>query len=257
VPSLRWTNRQLGHVGNTGDILKHAALVELAAMLARDRPDVSFVDTHAFQLHAPQGDEARAQWERDVKERVARHPAYDRYAALERDSLEKISRYRCSSGLMLDALGPARVCAVLAESNAHSRSVIASQLAAEHLENAFVVDDAARVDDAAHVPAGGALLVHVDPFVLTPELWSQIAPALSAMSARSAESAFVLYRYSRNARTPWPAPPARTIGPLMETRDGPHAVVAYASAGLVDAVRDICARLGWIVARADKLRISS
>ncbi|MDB4945847.1 MAG: hypothetical protein JWP97_5381 [Labilithrix sp.] len=55
---------QLGNVGNIGDILKHAALVELAAWLTRERTDVSFVDTHTFQLEAPLPD--RARWEREV-----------------------------------------------------------------------------------------------------------------------------------------------------------------------------------------------
>jgi hypothetical protein len=217
--------------------------VELATLLARDRSDVSFVDTHTFQLNAPLRD--RARWEREVSALAAQYPAYERYAALERESFEKRSLYRCSSGLVLDALGSARTCAVLAEANARSRAGLSFELGAERFENVVVTNDAARVDDAARVLAGGALLVHVDPFSLSPALWSEIAPALSAMSARSADAAFVLYRYSRMARAPWPAAPKATSGPLMETRGGPHELAAYASPGLAAAVRDVCARLGW------------
>ena len=244
----RTPNRQLGNVGNLGDIIKHAALVELAALLAGGRADVSFVDTHTFQLQAPLLD--RARWDREVDALAARHPAYERYATLERASLGRSGYYRCSSGLVLDALRDRRACAVLGEANAASRAELSAQVAAERFANVLVVDDAARIDDAARVPSRGALLVHVDPFTLSAELWSRIAPALSAMSGRSADAAFVLYRYSRNARAPWPDAPAGTSGPLTETRGGPHEVAAYASPGIAEAVCNTCAALGW-AARAD------
>ena len=239
----RIINRQLGNVGNVGDILKHAALVELAAWLARERADVSFVDTHSFQLEAPLPD--RARWEREVEALAARYPAYERYRALERSSLGQNGHYRCSSALVLDALGDGRACAVLGEANAASRAELSAQIAAGRFENVLVVEDAARVDDAARVPGGGTLLVHVDPFRLSAELWSRMAPALSAMSGRSRDAAFLLYRYSRNARTAWPEAPARTTGPLAEIRGGPHEIAAYASPGIAEIVLATCAALGW------------
>src|ERR1019366_4813216 len=105
------------------------------------------VDTHTFQLHAPLPD--RARWEREVDALASRHPAYATYAALERSSLARTLRYRCSSGLMLDTLGDLCACAVLGESNAASRAELASQLAAESADrraNVHVVDAAAAVD---------------------------------------------------------------------------------------------------------------
>jgi hypothetical protein len=176
---------------------------------------------------------------------AARHPAYERYVTLERSSLGRNGHYRCSSALVLDALGDRRACAVLGEANAASRAVLSAQIAAERIENVLVVEDAARVDDVARVPGGGTLLVHVDPFRLSSDLWSRIAPALSAMSGRSTDAAFVLYRYSRNARAAWPEAPAGTMGPLTEVRGGPHEVAAYASPGIAGAVLDTCAALGW------------
>jgi hypothetical protein len=158
-------------LGNVGDILKHAALVELAAWLARERADVSFVDTHTFQLQAPLPD--RARWEREVDALAARHPAYERYATLERSSLGRNGHYRRSSALVLDALGDRRACAILGEANAASRAELSAQIAADRFENVLVVEDAARVDDVARVPGGGTLLVHVDPFRLSSELWSR------------------------------------------------------------------------------------
>ena len=89
------------------------------------------------------------------------------------------------------------------------------------------------------------LLLHIDPFSLSPELWRSLAPALDALCEPSADVAIVVYRYSRNARSPWPASPRGTHGPVAETRGGPHELAAYASPGMTSAVQDACASLGW------------
>ena len=123
----RTLNRQLGNVGNLGDIIKHAALVELAGLLAGGRADVSFVDTHTFQLQAPLPD--RARWDREVDALTALHPDYERYATLERAALGRNGTYRCSSGLVLDALRDRRACAVLGEANSASRAELSAQVA--------------------------------------------------------------------------------------------------------------------------------
>lgn len=239
----RVTNRQLGNVGNLGDVIKHAALVELAALLAQAPERVSFVDTHAFQIHAPLADPAR--WAREVEALVCSHVAYARYAELERAALARDNHYLCSSGLVLETLGEKRACAVLGEANAASRAEIAAQIATEQLANVLIAEGAARVDDGMRVPAGGALLVHVDPFALSAALWSEIAPALDAMCSRSAVAVVVVYRYSRSAAAPWPIAPASTTGPVATTRGGPHEVAAYASAEIAGAVLEVCASLGW------------
>jgi len=239
----RPTNRQSRSVGNLGDILKHAALVELATLLAGESAAVSFVDTHTFLLHAPPGDLER--WNREVADLASRHPSYAGYAARERASLARTDHYRCSSGLVIDALGDRRVRAVLGEANGVTRAELRDQIASESLPDVVIVDDAAAVDRFGSVLNGGTLLVHVDPFALTPEIWAPLVPALDAISARSANAIFVVYRYSRTARTKWPAPPAGTSGPITETRGGPHELAAYASPAIAEAVQSVCGALGW------------
>ena len=242
------TNRQSRSVGNLGDILKHAALVELAALLASRGARVSHVDTHTFLLHAPPAD--RAKWTREVDELVARHPAYARYAERERAFLARTGHYRCSSGLVVDVLAERRGCAVLGEADARTRGELAAQVAGEPLEGVWVVDAAAAVDRPPRIPSGGAVLVHVDPFALSPADWASFAPALDAISERSTEAVFVVYRYSRSARTAWPPAPTGTLGPVAEIRGGPHEVAVYASAALAVAAADICGSLGWRPATA-------
>lgn len=236
-------NRQSRSVGNLGDILKHAALVELAALLASRSALVSHVDTHTFLLHAPAAD--RARWTREVEDLVARHPAYARYAERERAFLAGSGHYRCSAGLVVDVLGPQRAATTLGEANAQTRAELAAQVASEQLERVWLVDAASAVDRPPGPPREGALLVHVDPFALSLDDWASFAPALDTVAERATESVFVVYRYSRSARSAWPAPPRGTVGPIAETRGGPHELAAYASARLADAVADVCSGLGW------------
>lgn len=240
----RVTNRQSRSVGNLGDILKHAALVELASLLADTRSTVCWVDTHTFLLHAPPADLER--WRREIDEMSAR-PAYARYARLERACLEQTSRYRCSSGLVLDVLGHRRGAAVLGEANGATREELREQLRAEQLANVRVTDDAAAALEVALEAAdtADATLVHVDPFSLSPELWASLSARLDALVARSSDFVLVAYRYTRMAPSSWPAAPSGTTGPVGETRGGPHELAVYASPRLADPVRTVCAGLGW------------
>lgn len=239
----RPTNRQYRSVGNLGDILKHAALVELASLLAETRSSVCWVETHTFLLHAALADPER--WNREIDALVAEHPAYARYAAIERAALSRSNRYRCSSGLVIDVLGDRRTTAVLAEANAVTRGELASQLRDEGLANVFVVDDASAIDREPRVPSGGAVLVHVDPFALSAETWSSIAPPLDAICSRASEVVLVAYRYTRMAPSPWPTAPNEMLGPLAQIRGGPHEIAVYGSSGVASEVRRVCSTLGW------------
>ncbi len=235
-------NRQSGHVGNLGDIIKHAALVELATNLAQRDAPVSFVDTNTFLLHAPLANAER--FHREAAAHVEKHPAAARYLERERASLARTGQYRCSSGLMLDVLGDRRACAVLGEANGLTRSELSSQLRDEGHAGVHVVDDASAVDRDQHVPAGSTLLVHVDPFALTPDLWAPMAPALDAMSARASAAVFVIYSYIRAGRTEWPTPPTGTSF-IAENRGAPHEVALFASADVRELVRAVCGSLGF------------
>lgn len=239
---LRSENRQARSVANLGDILKHAALVELGHALADGFGPVLFVDTHTFLLHAAPNDPER--WQHEVEERAARYPAYARYAARERAALAETGHYRCSAGLALDVLGAARGSASLGEANGQTRATLREQLRDERRADVQVSDDA--LDALRCAPEGArAALIHVDPFALTPALWSRLSPALDALGTRTSDVALVLYRYTRSAPSPWPAAPIGMLGPVAEIRGGPHELAAYATLGLRDLVLGVCESLGW------------
>lgn len=231
-------NPQTRNVGNLGDVLKHAALLEIASLLAQRGAAVRYVETHTFLLHAPPADPER--WRRDVDALAASRRAYARYAARQEQALAGSGRQRCSSGLVIDALGERRGATTLAEAHAATRAELREQIAHERLSNVVVVDDAAAALEAQRSEEGGALLVHVDPFTLSPELWARLAPALDEVCRRAADVAVVVYRYTRRAGADWPEPPAGTSGPVTAVARNPHEIAIYASAGLVEAVRDVC-----------------
>ena len=157
----------------------------------------------------------------------------------------RTNHYRCSAGLVLDALGHRLGSATLGEANGATRAELREQIKTEGLADVSVEDDAVAALRTSGVGAGGSLLVHIDPFSLSPELWAQLAPALDSVCARGANAVLVVYRYTRNARAVWPSAPKGAIGPVAQTRGGPHEVAAYASEGIASAVRDACVGLGW------------
>lgn len=244
----RRVNPQSRNVGNLGDIIKHAALVELASLLARGGSMVRHVETHTFLLDAPPADAAR--WAREVDALSGSHPAYARYAGLERAHMARTAtageaRYRCSSGLVLDALGDRCRSATLAEADPATRAQLREQIVGEQLAHALVVDESLEALRDRRAPAGDALLVHVDPFALSPALWDRLAPSLDALCAGAAAAVVLVYRYTRQAGSPWPSAPQGTVGPVADLHRNPHEVAAYASPAVADAAREACAELGW------------
>lgn len=236
----RLVNRQSRSVGNLGDVLKHAALVALAEKLA----PTHYIDTHTFLLQAPPAD--LPQWNAEVARLVASHPAYERYVAMELASLARAGHYRCSSGLMIDVLGD-RTSLVLGESNAVTRAELKEQVERGRHPNIHVVEDA--VAALRHPRADvGSLLIHIDPFALSSELWASLALALDALSESASGVAIVVYRYTRSAPSAWPLAPRGTTGPVAQTRGGPHELAVYASPSMVKPVQDACASLGWRIA---------
>ncbi len=243
----RTSNRQSRSVGNLGDVLKHAALVELASVLLDAGEPVHFIDTHAFLLRSPLADSAR--WEREVEALGSKSPAPPRYVELERASLARTGDYRCSAGLVMDVLGARRRATDLGELDGLTRASLREQVKEEELEHVDVADDAKAALRSAgeRLKAASAcsLLVHVDPFSLSAAAWATLAPGLDTVCERAVHAVLVVYRYTRSAPTPWPAAPRGVVGPVAHVRGGSHEVAVYASSSVSHEARARCASLGW------------
>ncbi len=240
---VRPVNPQTRSVGNRGDILKHSALVELAHALTQRGSRVHYIDTHSFLLHSATNE---ARWKRELDAYIA-IPAFARYAHIEREALERTDRYRCSAGLALDVLGVHCVSATLGEAHAATRDELREQLRAEQLTHANVVDDAVAALREMSGQGPTTLLIHVDPFSLTPALWASLAPWLDSLCGPPIEAVLVVYRYTRMAPSAWPPAPRGMLGPLAQVRGGTHELAAYGSPGLNELVCEVCTNLRWKV----------
>ncbi len=201
------------------------------------------MDTHTYLLRAPLADPAR--WRNEVDRKAREHPRYARYANLERASLANSGTYRCSAGLVSDALRDRRSHTTLGEANGATRAELREQVNSEGLADVLITDDCVAALHQARVSDGSALLIHIDPFSLSSALWERIAPALDTMCARSEPVILLVYRYTRSGRSPWPVAPTGTLGPFAQTRGGSHELAAYASAPVSRAASETCTALGW------------
>lgn len=206
-------NIQDGNVGNAGDVMKHEALVALAALLrARNAGLVRHVETHTFRLVAP----------------LAK-PWTDpggRYGALEAPWVAR-GLYRCSAGLVADALGPP-LSLLLAEAHAETRAALAASLAEEGLPVEALVDDA---DALAALPAGppAPLLVHVDPFDAPHRYWPTVEHLLRAWRLPGHDAAVLAFGWSREGPIAWPDPPGDLV-PVGTRWEGRYGVAVWGTA---------------------------
>jgi hypothetical protein len=219
-------NIQDRNVGNLGDIVKHAALVELAALLRARNPGlVRHVETHCFRLVAPLPDPQG--WAANAER------GSERYRRAELDWVAR-GRYRCSAGLAADTLGPP-VELLLAEAHAETRAALSAALAEERLR-------ATVVDDAHHLPTPSAAvptLVHVDPFDHPAGYWPVVERVIT-----SGDTVVLAFAYDKVGPISWPVAPGG-LQPLGRLDAGRYGLAAWASSEIAGPARNVLAGLGW------------
>lgn len=234
-------NRQQGNVGNVGDVLKHAALVALARLVAEGaagRP-VTWVDTHAFRLEA---EAPLPRWQ----EALVRLPACAlptlRYVAAQHRLLAG-GPYRCSTGLVLDRFSQRPLRVICAEAEPETREALRGALLHEGWLEAVVLEEAAALAQVA--PAPGPLLALVDPFVLDEPLWRTLSQAL--LRLRDAELLCLVYTHDKGpAPTAWaPLGPGALQQPRASVQAGPHRLALYAEGALARAAVEALVELGF------------
>jgi len=197
------TNPQDIHVGNRGDIRKHAALLELIYSLPTCLPidperGILWLDTHAYRLHGHCADPAW--WTRDLDDLPAYEQyAYDTYRSLQQDAgIDRDGGYACSSAIARSALShhAIRHRAVLGEADPATRALLRKQVQAAGWEQASVADHAAAVlaDPARDVDL---VIVHVDPFVWDAPLWELVTAACERWTKQDTMVAIGLYAHQR------------------------------------------------------------
>ena len=118
-------NPQYRNVGNLGDILKHAALINLLKLLAcHNKSGLAYIESHAFLLNAPCPNPD--QWLKEVNKQLSLYQSYRDYLDAEQ-SIMHSKHYRCSSGLAIDTLkemGISNPFIILSEKNYDTRTAV-------------------------------------------------------------------------------------------------------------------------------------
>jgi hypothetical protein len=233
-------NPQYDNMGNLGDILKHGALVELAAMMRNTeaRP-VAYVETHAFVLRAPMARGDR--WQHEVAAELNTWPGYQRYYEREARAVEE-GYYRCSCGLALDFLPSTSL--YLAEADPPTRTILLEQLAAEAITPACLLTEAEEFAKLESSPEPRPLLMLVDPFDTPHAYWPVVRNLTSALCGPQEAGAIEAFAYT-DEPIDWPEPPPWFIGPVASVDRAPFHLAVYATVGSADQVRSLLLRLGW------------
>ena len=244
-------NPQYGNVGNLGDILKHAALINLLKLLTRhNKSGFAYIETHAFLLNAPCPNPAR--WLQEVKNEIALHPSYKDYLDAELAIMDN-KPYRCSAGLAIDTLkkmGINNPSIILAEKNPDTMATLEVQLRNDRQDSYTLLEDASHFN-RLHLPDRiDTLFILVDPFELDNILWEGITDSIKTVVKSGLEVILEVFTYDKSrAAVTWPFLNDGVIGPVSVMRRQPYHLAIYSTRAIGADVTRCCSLLGWGVDR--------
>jgi AAA domain len=240
-------NVQAKNVANTGDIVKHAALLAMADLvgsMARGR-SVGYLDTHAFQLAAPPADALH--WSKETEDLAHVHHGYWRYLAAQRRTMPEA--YLCSVGLALSALPSPRL--FLFEKDSDTRGTLAAQLRDRGISPNHLGDDSLTAPVPSSHGLSGPLLALVDPFAESDSayagIWTASCRWVSHFHAPGEPGVIVAYRWNLDGAPIWGAPPAGFVGPIATiAAGGRHHLAVFTTEPLAGPALTLLRGLGWV-----------
>ena len=237
-------NRQDKNVGNYGDILKHAALVQLAHYLASCPRTLSYyyIDTHTYLHHAKL---ANLDWFKQISWLEHRYPQYVRYRNAEQSWLDR-GEYLCSVGLVTQLCPHAVFYCYEHRPDTQTRlrlQLDAAKLKSESVGGQFNAD--VWLNGVRHQLSQQSLvLMLVDPFQMTNEQVSLTERFLSKLEQSKSQYICVLFDYQQAERVKWNLH-TRLNADCMTIDFQPFHLACVFSATLSDAVVRELTPLGW------------
>jgi len=235
-------NIQLGNVGNLGDILKHAALIQLCGALRQLVGNESiYIETHAYLLSSSIAD--TQDWRVQSSRLAETYAGYHAYVEREAKLVQR-GMYRCSAGLALDVLSP--ISASLAEIDHSTRRQLKRQLREEDYSDSVVVTESAdRLPEVIGNDDRIGFLMLVDPFETPLECWSTVLSSARAVQHAELVGAIEVFAYGDEA-IDWPSPPTGFKGPIATVDQLPFHLAVYATALFEKSAKKVLEDLGWI-----------
>lgn len=235
-------NPQDSNVGNLGDILKHAALLQLAKVFASQIPDTKYyLDSHSYLY---QSRLVNPLWMEQSGALQQQFGLYREYVELEAAYIEN-GEYLCSSGLVNKLLPDAHL--LLCESNKSTREWLLQQLADNKVEYMTVKEQLTNWALRKSFKKLPNLLALIDPFELTDALWLAVNKCLSNMLHKDASAIVLVFDYANQPERQWPEAPRGWLTLVAGLSVQPYHLAVYASDNLVSEVQAPMKMLGWSI----------
>lgn len=233
-------NPQDGNVGNLGDILKHAALVQLAKVFAKHVPYTKYyLDSHSYLY---QSRIVNPDWQVQSQTLLYQSDLYGDYIALEVPYIKK-GEYLCSSGLVNKIIPDAHL--LLCESNKSTREWLLQQLADNKVDYHTVKGQLASWATGKSFKKLPNLLILIDPFKLTDALWLAVNKCLYKMLHKDASVIMLVFDYAKQPRKQWPEAPKGWLTRVASISAQPYHLAAYTSDDFLEPVKTKMEMLEW------------
>ena len=233
-------NLQDRNVGNLGDILKHAALLQLAKIFAEQVTEKKYyLDSHSYLY---QSQLANPAWQEQTQALLSQSALYQDYLQTQSPYIVR-SEYLCSSGLVNSILPEAHL--LLSEVNRTTRDCLLQQLVENKVDAYTLKEQILHWPGDLPVKRLPNLLALIDPFELTEELWQSVGFTLSKILSNNASAIMLVFDYTHQADKAWPLAPKGWVGPLASISPLPYKLAVYSSAGFVRPVQRQLAKMGW------------
>ena len=233
--SVTENNIQDGNVGNRGDILKHAILVQLARLLKTSSSNhFTYLESHCYLYHSFL---ANNQWQSDIKTYLKTMPFVDDYYQLESAHVTQ-GQYLCSSGLVHQVIPEAEM--LLCEHHAETRNKLVEQLKKNSATyTLFNQIEDIQSDHSSYETS--TLLALIDPFNFTDELWNTTGKVLQKILCEDAAVLMLVFDYREN-EPDWSDNIAGLCRLAATVSDSPYHLAVYSTEKLYQSVRDILHR---------------
>jgi len=238
--TLRDINPQDGNVGNMGDILKHATLVQLVKVFANQIPDTKYyLDSHSYLYQSRLVNPA---WQEQIQMLLKQSVLYQDYIDIEMPYIGK-GEYLCSSGLVHHLIPDAHL--LLCESNKSTREWLLQQLADNKVTYHTVKEQLASWALRKSFKKLPNLLMLIDPFELTDALWLAANKCLSTMLHKDASAIMLVFDYAEQPKRQWPDAPKGWLTRVANISMQPYHLAVYTSEDFVQPVQVHLAKMGW------------
>lgn len=233
-------NRQFSNVGNLGDIIKHAALVQMSLTAREYCSSITYVETHAFVMCAPLTDLIR--WRKETALLLRQFSGYEPYVKMQNRYLE-FGVYRTSVGIAIDMMNPGRI--YLAESDPGTQIRLRQQLDG-YMNITRVVDAAEHLPGAMSCAGEQAdcLVILIDPFADPDEHWTTLKDITIAAQVDGGTTILLAFSYSASDVV-WPACPFDSSQPIAAHSRTPYHLAVYATSDIQGQALMALRLLGW------------